>query len=169
MTFILFGGAVALAQLPPPEKKPPAPSSSYDQISPLLLGKEKLADVMAKDKADKPEVMARQQKLLEYRYDLTTRADPKLKMTRGKPIQVGPTARLIRGTTWDSLADMSPDEVRDQNLFPPGYLPLPHPSTKQAGCSFRKWRSSCSRDCSDSISISICRSISCRSFRRRSS
>ena len=70
--------------------------SSYDQISPVLLGQESFAAQMAKDKADKPAVMARQQKLLEERYDLTARPDPKLKMTRGKPIQVGPD-RAVAG------------------------------------------------------------------------
>ena len=34
--------------------------SSYDQIAPVLLGKESFQAVMAKDKADKPAVMARQ-------------------------------------------------------------------------------------------------------------
>src|SRR5437016_4006121 len=86
---------------------PPAPSaSSYDQIAPVLLGKEKFDDVLAKDKADKDSVMARQQKVLEERYDLTPHPDANVKMTRGKPIQVGPTARLPEGTTWDKLAAM---------------------------------------------------------------
>jgi hypothetical protein len=44
-------------------------SSSYDQIAPVLLGKESFQDVMAKDKAAKGSVMARQNKLLQERYD----------------------------------------------------------------------------------------------------
>ena len=48
--------------------------TSYDQISPALLGQETFADMMAKDKADKPAVMARQKKLLEERYDLAAAA-----------------------------------------------------------------------------------------------
>ena len=116
---------------------PPAPtSSSYDQIAPVLLGKEKFEDVVAKDKADKDGVMARQQKLLEERYDLTPRPDPNLKMTRGKPIQVGPTARLPEGMTFEKLADMSSDELRDKGLFPKGFLPLPHPKHEVGGMVF---------------------------------
>src|SRR5437867_13439358 len=80
------------SQAQPDGNTPPAPTtSSYDQIAPVLQGKEKFQDVVARDKADKEGVMARQQKLLEERYDLTPHPDANLKMTRGKPIQVGPT------------------------------------------------------------------------------
>ena len=57
------------------------------------------ADVQAK-----PEVMAAQRQLLESRYDLTPRRDPEAKMSRGKPLPVGPTARLASGTDWTALA-----------------------------------------------------------------
>jgi cytochrome c peroxidase len=116
---------------------PPAPTtSSYDQIAPVLLGKEKFQDVVAKDKGDKEAVMARQAKLLQERYDLTPRPDPKLTMTRGKPIQVGPTARLPEGMTWEKLAAMSSDEMRDKGFFPKGFLPLPHPKQEVGGMVF---------------------------------
>src|SRR4051812_47390209 len=60
----------------PEAKQPAAPiKTSYDQIAPVLQGKETFQAVMAKDKADKPAVMARQQKLLDERYDLTARPD----------------------------------------------------------------------------------------------
>jgi cytochrome c peroxidase len=110
--------------------------SSYDQITPVLLGKESFPEVMARDKAEKESVMARQQKLLEERYDLTPRPDGKLTMSRGKPIQVGPTAKLPAGITWEQLAGMSPAEVRDKGLFPKGFLPLPHPKHEVGGMVF---------------------------------
>src|SRR5439155_17950341 len=107
------------SQAQPDGNTPPAPAaSSYDQIAPVLQGKEKFQDVLAKDKADKESVMARQKKLLDERYDLTPHPDPNLKMTRGKAIQVGPTARLAEGKTFEQLADMSSDELRDKGLFP---------------------------------------------------
>ena len=56
---------------PPGEAKAP---SSYDQVTPVLLGQESFEEMMAKDKADKAAVMARQKKLLEERYDLTAAA-----------------------------------------------------------------------------------------------
>jgi cytochrome c peroxidase len=118
------------------EPQTPPAKSSYDQVSPALLGQETFQDRMAKDKAEKGEVNARQQQLLESRYDLTPRPDPNVKMSRGKPIQVGPATRLPEGVTWDSLAAASPDEIRDKNLFPKGFLPLPHPKHMAGGMVF---------------------------------
>jgi cytochrome c peroxidase len=118
------------------EKLKGATPTSYDQIAPVLLGKGSFQGVMAKDKADKESVMARQKKLLEERYDLTPRPDRKLTMSRGKPIQVGPTAKLPEGMTWERLAGMSSDEVRDKGLFPKGFLPLPHPKHEVGGMVF---------------------------------
>jgi cytochrome c peroxidase len=118
-----------------PAVKGPVPTS-YDQISPALLGKETFAAVMAKDKAEKPGVMDRQQKLLRERYDLSANPDPKVKMFRGKPIPVGPATRLPKGTTWEALADMTPDQVKARDLFPKGFLPLPHPHHEVGGMVF---------------------------------
>jgi cytochrome c peroxidase len=113
-----------------------ATPSSYDQIAPVLRGEVTLQAVMAKDKADKESVMARQQKLLEERYDLAPRPDAKVTMSRGKPIPVGPTAKLPEGMTWDQLAAMSCEEVRDKGVFPKGFLPLPHPKHEAGGMVF---------------------------------
>jgi len=117
------------------QSKDGAPSS-YDQIAPVLLGKESFQAVMARDKADKESVMARQKKLLEERYDLTPRPDAKLTMSRGKPIQVGPAAKPPEGTTWEQLAGISSEEIRDKGLFPKGFLPLPHPKHEAGGMVF---------------------------------
>ena len=75
--------------------------------------------------ANKPEVLARQRKLLESRYNLEPRLDPKATMSRGKRLVVGPTARLPQGMDWAMLAAMSPAEVRRTDAFP--YKALPHP------------------------------------------
>jgi cytochrome c peroxidase len=110
--------------------------TSYDQVSPVLLGEETFQAMMAKDKADKDAVMARQKKLLEERYDLSVHVDKKVTMSRGKPISVGPTAKLPAHVTWDKLAEMSPEEVREKDLFPKGFLPLPHPHHEVGGMVF---------------------------------
>jgi hypothetical protein len=68
--------------------------------------------------AAKPKVMARQQKHLEERYDLKPRLDPVVKMSRGKPLAVGPTARLPKGMDWETLAALSAAEIRQEHLFP---------------------------------------------------
>ena len=57
-------------------------------------------------------------------------------MTRGKAIQVGPTAKLPSGTTWDQLAALSSDDIRTRGLFPKGFLPLPHPKHEAGGMVF---------------------------------
>ena len=116
----------------PPQKG----ATSYDQIAPALLGKESFQDVMAKDKAGKAAIVARQRQLLEERYELASKPHASVKMSRGKPIQVGPTAKLPDGTTWEQLGGMSPDEVRNQGRFPKGFLPLPHPNHAAGGMLF---------------------------------
>lgn len=90
--------------------------------------------VRSRDKAAKARVMAVHQKYLEERYDLRRRVDETVRMTRGKPIPVGPTARLKSGTTWEQLGSMSPEEIRDKGLFP--YLPLPHVNHPVGGMVF---------------------------------
>lgn len=90
--------------------------------------------VRARDKAAKARVMAEHQRLLEERYDLSRRVDESVRMTRGKPIPVGPTAKLKSGLTWDQLGRMTPDAIRDQGVFP--YLPLPHVSHAVGGMVF---------------------------------
>jgi cytochrome c peroxidase len=76
--------------------------------------------------ANKPNVLARQRKLLESRFNLEPRFDPKATMSRGKPLVVGPTARMPMGVDWNTLASMSPEEVRRRDVFP--YKALPHPA-----------------------------------------
>jgi cytochrome c peroxidase len=90
--------------------------------------------VRTRDKAAKAGVMAAHQNLLEERYDLTRHVDESVHMTRGKPIPVGPTARLKNGMTWEQLGQMSPDEIRDKGVFP--YLPLPHVNHPVGGMVF---------------------------------
>jgi len=90
--------------------------------------------VRARDKAAKAGVMAAHNKLLEDRYDLTRHVDESVRMTRGKPIPVGPTARLKNGVTFEQLGRMTPEEIRDKGLFP--FLPLPHTNHPVGGMVF---------------------------------
>jgi cytochrome c peroxidase len=79
----------------------------------------------AKAVAEKPRVTARQRALLDARYNLVPKTDPEATMSRGKPLAVGPTARLAQGMNWETLGAMSPEEIRTKNAFP--YKALPHP------------------------------------------
>ncbi|HZF39318.1 MAG TPA: cytochrome B6 [Blastocatellia bacterium] len=100
--------------------------------------KEPFASIMARMKAAKAGIMQRQMALLNERYDLSKRVSDEVKMTRGKPIPVGPAARLASGLTWETLGAMSPDEIRERDLFPKGFLPLPHPNHPEGGMVFPK-------------------------------
>lgn len=101
-------------------------------FSPVI--EEPFETVRARDKAAKPRVMAEHQRLLEERYDLSRRVDDSVRMTRGKPIPVGPTAKLKGGMTWDQLGRMTPEAIRERDLFP--YLPLPHVNHAVGGMVF---------------------------------
>jgi cytochrome c peroxidase len=95
-----------------------------------------LDEIIQKESANKPKVMEAQRKLLERRYNLEAKLDPAAKMSRGKPLPVGPTARLATGVTWERLADLSPEDIRSQGVFP--YPTLPHPLQVNGGQVFPK-------------------------------
>jgi cytochrome c peroxidase len=75
-----------------------------------------------------------QRKLLETRYNLTAKLDPDAKMSRGKPVPVGPTARLPNDMTWERLAELKPRDIKRQALFP--YPSLAHPLHVNGGQVF---------------------------------
>jgi cytochrome c peroxidase len=91
-------------------------------------------EITAADKAMKPKVMEAQRQLLEKRYILTPKVDSEVKMSRGKPVPVGPTARLPKDITWDDIAKMTPEQIKKDASFP--YPPLPHPKHVAGGQVF---------------------------------
>ena len=80
--------------------------------------------------------MAAQRALLERRYNLAPQLDPQATMSRGKPLPIGPTARLSGGVTWQQLAESSADTIKARDSFP--YPPLPHPLQVNGGQVFPK-------------------------------
>jgi cytochrome c peroxidase len=92
------------------------------------------AEIVKKESANKPKVMEAQRELLERRYNLNPKLDPESKMSRGKPVAVGPTARLPEGMSWERLAELSPEEIKKQGVFP--YPSLPHPLQSNGGQVF---------------------------------
>jgi cytochrome c peroxidase len=101
--------------------------------------KEPFKAVLARMKADKAKVQKAHADLLEARYDLSSRPAKGVTMTRGKAVQEGARARLAKGVTFDSLAAMTPEEIRERDLFPAGYLPLPHPNQAEGGMLFPRF------------------------------
>ena len=61
-------------------------------------------------------------------------------MSRGKPVQEGVRVKLPEGVqSWQELADMTPEEIRQKGLWPKGFLPLPHPNHAEGGMLFPKY------------------------------
>ncbi|HWB95297.1 MAG TPA: hypothetical protein VG672_01305, partial [Bryobacteraceae bacterium] len=100
---------------------------------------EEFNSIMNRMKAAKPEIEARQKAELDARYDLSNRPAPGVTMSKGKAVQAGPRVKLPSGVTWESLAKMKPDEVRQRGVFPEGFFPLPHPNHPEGGMVFPKF------------------------------
>lgn len=111
-------------------------NSSY---SPVVI-KEPFAKTMVRMKAAKAEVMKRQINLLKERYDLSNRPAKGVMMSGGKKaIQEGVRVKLPPGITWEKLANMTPEEIREKDLWPKGFFPLPHPNHPEGGMVFPKY------------------------------
>jgi len=115
-----------------------SPLRGESSYSPVVI-KESFEAIMARMKAAKPAVMKRQMDLLNERYDLSNRPAAGVTMSRGKPVQEGVRIKLPVGMTWERLAGMSPEEIREKNLFPAGFFPLPHPNHAEGGMLFPKF------------------------------
>jgi cytochrome c peroxidase len=101
---------------------PLPPESTYRPLPTLPL------DVVRRnDEGAKPAVQRRQQALLTQRYDLADRPMPDVMMSGGRrPVQAGVRVKLPSGVTWEQLATLAPDAIRERNALPQGFLPLPH-------------------------------------------
>jgi len=113
-------------------QEPGKPPSSY---APVNLNQD-FGAVMARMNAAKPDIMKRHLELLNERYDLSNRPAASMTMSRGKPVQEGVRVKLPKGVTWEQLAAMTPEEIKEKNLFPSGFLPLPHPNHGEGGMLF---------------------------------
>jgi cytochrome c peroxidase len=97
---------------------------------------EDFATTMARMKSAKQEIMKRQMDLLNERYDLSNRPTTGVTMTKGKPIQEGVRVKLSKDMTWERLAEIGPEKIRENDQFPAGLFPLPHPNHAEGGMVF---------------------------------
>lgn len=111
------------------------PPSSY---MPVVI-KETFQSIMERMMNDKSAINTRQKDLLNQRYDLSNKPSSDTKMSNGKAIQEGVRVKLPAGITWDALGKMSPDDIKAKNLYPQGFLPLPHPNHPEGGMLFPKF------------------------------
>lgn len=103
--------------------------------SPVVMERD-FQTVYKEESAKKEEVMARQRKLLEQRYDLSDNPSDIWMSGQRKKVQQGTRVKLAEGMSWDKLAQMSPDQIRQQNAFPAGFRPLPHARHEEGGMVF---------------------------------
>jgi len=95
-------------------------------------------EVRQKMEGAKAGVESAHRKLLEDRYDLSDKPSSTVKMSRGKPVQSGVRVKLKSGVTWDGLAAMAPADVRKRDVYPSGFMPLPHQNHPEGGMIFPK-------------------------------
>ena len=115
----------------------PAPAATSGPVSSYMpVNEEDFRTVLGRMRAAKPDIEKRQREVLVSRYDLADRPIAGASMSRGKPIQGGVRVKLPSGASWEALAQMAPEEIRDRGLFPAGFIPLPHPNHPEGGMVF---------------------------------
>ena len=123
-------------------------SLAHAQQTPPLRGatsympvdiKEPFASIMARMKEAQPAVQKRQADLLAERYDLANRPATGATMSKGKALQEGVRVKLPAGASWEQLAGLGAADIRNGDLFPKGFLPLPHPNHPEGGMVFPKF------------------------------
>lgn len=127
ITALGISGVVLAADPPPSSFAPVVITETFQAIKSRMEGQ-------------KRGVMQRQRSLLEQRYDLSNRPASGVTMSRGKAVQGGVRARLPSGMSWDELGAMTPDQIRERNAFPLGFLPLPHPNHPEGGMVFPQFQ-----------------------------
>ena len=95
-------------------------TQTFDQIK---AGRMTVKDALAKEHME----------LLNSRYDLSKKVSADVVMSGGKPIPLGPTAKL-KGTTWTNLDKMTPEQMKEKGVFP--YKPLPFADHAEGGMLF---------------------------------
>lgn len=118
----------------PPPNSPPPPAMCGDRNG----GGDQHVDfpaLLAAKIAEKPAAMERQLALLHMRYDLSDQPSS-VTMSRGKPVQRGVRVRLPAGVSWAQLSTLTAEEIREADLFPAGFFPLPHPKQPEGGMLF---------------------------------
>jgi len=111
---LMFWGGPLTAQQAPAERG----ETSYAPVA----REESFSEVMRRMRAEKPGIAARP-------VDGVT-------MSGGKAVQGGVRVKLPDGVTWDDLAGMTPAEIRERDLWPAGFYPLPHPNHPEGGMVF---------------------------------
>lgn len=110
------------------QPRPAAPPKEQTYLP--VVSDKSFDEVRAADEREAQAVADAMQVLLRQRYDLAnTPSDVPMSGGR-KTVQKGVRVRLPQGVSWEDLGVLEPAQIKQRNLFPMGFRPLPH--TKQA-------------------------------------
>ncbi len=132
LTFIIITLAVIVSLFGQSATTASQKKSSYMPV----VDKEDFSTIHDRMSAAKNEVMKRQMDLLTERYDLSNQPAQGVVMDRKKPVQERVRVKLPAGVTWAQLANMTPEQIRDKDLYPQGFQPLPHANHPEGGMVF---------------------------------
>ncbi len=118
------------------DRQPPHPQGGSDKTYLPVAIPKTFDEVFRDDSAAKPELDQRQRQLLKERYDLSDSPSDVMMSGGRKAVQQGVRVKLPENVTWEQLAEMSPDEIKEKDLFPQGFRPLPHSKHATGGQVF---------------------------------
>tara|TARA_R110002111_G_scaffold2705_4_gene17946 strand:- start:36147 stop:37559 length:1413 start_codon:yes stop_codon:yes gene_type:complete len=116
------------------DAKPVLPAQTY---MPVVID-QPFDEVVEGDVSQKPEVMDGQKSLFQQRYDMSDQPSQAMMSAGRKAVQDGVRVKLHGGVTWQELSDATPEEIKQANLFPLGFRPLPHTKHPVGGQVFPK-------------------------------
>jgi cytochrome c peroxidase len=111
---------------------PDLPEQTY---MPVVVEKD-FEQIKMSDSSTKDRFMNRQKDLLEMRYDLSDNPSNVMMSGGKKAVQQGVRVKLPRGITWNQLSMMTTDQIKQKNVFPMGFRPLPHARHPHGGQVF---------------------------------
>jgi len=99
-------------------------------------GPDEQAKDQSGDRGDQP--YAKPHHVLGVLIEMISRNRPvaDVTMDRSKPVQGGVRVKPPEGKSWESLAALTPEQIREQDLFPKRFYPLPHPKHSEGGFVF---------------------------------
>ncbi len=128
---------VGIAFLYAQENQPDQPQVAADSTYMPVKIDATFEQIREKDVAEEPIFQKRQQDLYALRYNLADDPSSVMMSAGRKPVQQGVRVKLPQGVaTWQALAAMTPEEIKERNLFPLGFRPLPHTKHTTGGQVF---------------------------------
>lgn len=135
--FALMRSPNGLADDEPRSKKKPPPAGDPDAKTYMKIVDDKDFQTIFKDDSQaKSKFDERQRELLNQRYDLDDNPSDAMMAAGRKPVQSGVRVKLHGDAAWERLASMTPAEIKEADLFPHGFRPLPHSKHETGGMVF---------------------------------